>query len=366
MILILDQVTTLQRVTDVIRVAPYNPEPAAIARAADCLRQGGLVAFPTETVYGLGVHALNRDAVQRLFAAKQRPPTDPLIVHIGSIDWLNSIVSMVPENARLLARRFWPGPLTMVLPRSPDVPDEVTAGLSTVAVRVPSHPVARAIIAAAAIPVAAPSANLFSRPSPTQAAHVVNDLGGRIDLIVDGGSTTIGVESTVLDLTRDVPIVLRPGAVTIEALREVLPAVELFPGTAHHEDAARSPGMLAKHYAPRAPLTLYEGESAVVLELLIGAAKAVLRAGRSVGVIASEEERAALDELNSSSDRVFLRVLGPQGSPEVVASALYATMRELDDAGVDVILARGFPEAGLGLAVQDRLRRAAAGRVVRH
>ena len=187
--------------TDVIRVSPDNPDPAAIARAAECLRRGGLVAFPTETVYGLGVNALDREAVRRLFAAKQRPANDPLIVHVTSIDSIAALASRVPDVVETLGRRFWPGPLTLIVPRSPQVPDEVTAGLATVAVRVPLHPVARALIDAAALPVAAPSANLFSRPSPTLASHVIDDLSGRIDLVVDGGPTTIGVESTVLDLT---------------------------------------------------------------------------------------------------------------------------------------------------------------------
>ena len=169
--------------TDVIRVSPDNPDPAAIARAAECLRRGGLVAFPTETVYGLGVNALDRDAVRRLFAAKQRPANDPLIVHVTSIDSIAALALRLPSTVETLGRRFWPGPLTLVVPRSPQVPDEVTAGLSTVAVRVPLHPVARALIEAAAVPVAAPSANLFSRPSPTLASHVIDDLGGRIDLV---------------------------------------------------------------------------------------------------------------------------------------------------------------------------------------
>src|SRR5262245_3210073 len=171
--------------TDIIQVAPDNPDPAAVARAAECLRQGGLVAFPTETVYGLGVNALDRAAVQRLFAAKRRPATDPLIVHVASIESIAPLVSRVPRTARSLARHFWPGPLTLVFPRSAQVPDEVTAGLPSVAIRVPMHPVARALITAAAVPVAAPSANLFSRPSPTQAAHVLEDLDGRIEIIVD-------------------------------------------------------------------------------------------------------------------------------------------------------------------------------------
>jgi len=350
--------------TEVIRVDPNRPDPTVIARAAECLRAGGLVAFPTETVYGLGVHALDRAAVRRLFEAKQRPATDPLIVHIGSVDLLAPLVIEVPDAVRTLARRFWPGPLTLVLPRSPVVPDEVTAGLPSVAVRVPSHSVARALIAAAGIPVAAPSANLFSRPSPTRASHVLDDLGGRIDLIIDGGPTTIGVESTVLDLSRGTPTVLRPGAITVDMLREVLPRVDVL--TTIEPGPMPSPGMLEKHYAPRAPLTLFEGQPAAVLQALVLAARAALVEGKSVGVIAADDDEAALGELGGSDKHVLLRTIGAERATDVVAARLYAALRDLDAAGVDVILVRSFPaERGLGTAVQDRLRRASAGRIVR-
>ena len=261
--------------TVVLRVDPTAPDPAAIARAAARLREGGLVAFPTETVYGLGVHALDVDAVGRLFTVKGRPSHDPLIVHIASFEqiaplvaWQNAPADRADAQTRAaeLARRFWPGPLTLVLPRAAGVPLEVTAGLDTVAVRIPSHPVARALLATAEVPVAAPSANLFSRPSPTQAAHVLQDLEGRIDIVLDGGPTTVGVESTVLDLTTSRPMVLRPGAVTLEMLRELLPDVELRGDTGQHSEADTgplpSPGLLTQHYAPRVPMTLYEGAHA--------------------------------------------------------------------------------------------------------
>lgn len=354
--------------TEVIRVAPDAPDPAALARAAECLRRGGLVAFPTETVYGLGVNALDRDAVRRLFAAKQRPPNDPLIVHVTSIDSIAALASRVPGAVETLARRFWPGPLTLIVPRSTQVPDEVTAGLSTVAVRVPLHPVARALIEAAGVPVAAPSANLFSRPSPTQASHVVEDLDGRIDLVVDGGPTTIGVESTVLDLTSDPPTILRPGAVTVEMLREVLGEVNVSRGSTAVDSISvapmPSPGMLEKHYSPRAPLTLFEGNASAGLAALVGVARDELSKGRTVGVIAADEDRGQLAPLVSDR-KVLLRLLGSHDAPVVAAARLYATLRELDASGADVILVHGFGDDGLGAAVQDRLRRAAAGRIVR-
>ncbi len=354
--------------TDVIRVAPDNPDPAAVARAAECLRRGGLVAFPTETVYGLGVNALDRDAVLRLFAAKQRPANDPLIVHVASIDAIQALAARVPGTVEKVAQRFWPGPLTLVLPKSKHVPAEVTAGLSSVAIRVPLHPVASALITAAGIPVAAPSANLFSRPSPTQASHVMDDLEGRIDLVVDGGATTIGIESTVLDLTSDPPRILRPGAVTADMLRAVLGQVDVSRRSTSAEsgstDPMPSPGMLEKHYSPRAVLTLFEGDANAAVAALAAAARDELSRGHVVGVIAGEEDRGALASV-ASVEKVFLRVIGSHDAPAIAAARLYATLRELDATGADVILVHGFRDDGLGAAVQDRLRRAAAGRIVR-
>ena len=350
--------------TDVIRVDSDRPDAAAIARAAECLRRGGLVAFPTETVYGLGVHALDSAAVRRLFDAKGRPANDPLIVHVDSIDRIHDLVRRVPEAAVALAARFWPGPLTLVLPRSSRVPDEVTAGLNTVAVRVPAHPVARALLTAAGVPVAAPSANLFSRPSPTRASHVLDDLNGRIDLILDGGPTDVGVESTVLDLSSEVPTILRPGAISREMLQEILPRVERRSSAERALGAMPSPGMLERHYSPRAPLTLYEGAAREAVAQLIGDARAAIAAGARVGIMAADEDREALaglvTELAGLDTRLTIAYLGSEGDLSTVASRLYAVVRELDSTGVDRILARGFPgEDGLATAIQDRLRRAA-------
>jgi L-threonylcarbamoyladenylate synthase len=340
-----------------------DASPESIARAARCLRDGGLVAFPTETVYGLGAHALDADAVRRLFAAKERPAHDPLIVHVLDFDRLADLLREDLETgpgsrARRLAARFWPGPLTLVLPRSPRVPDEVTGGLDTVAVRVPAHPVARALLEAAGIPIAAPSANLFSRPSPTRAEHVLHDLAGRIDMIIDGGPTTVGVESTVLDLTGRDPMILRPGAVTIEMLRECLPNVRQASSAALDSASPRSPGLLTKHYAPRAPLTLYEGPRAP--ERLAGVIGEATVRGQEVGVLTPREH---LERFTAFGVRVA--DLGPSTDPEAMAARLYAALRELDASGVDAIFALA-PDVteGLGAALRDRLRRAAAGRII--
>jgi L-threonylcarbamoyladenylate synthase len=340
-------------VTDVVQ-----PDAAGIQRAAEVLRAGGLVAFPTETVYGLGAHALDREAVRRLFAAKGRPANDPLIVHVATLDEADHLIASRPGSVAALAARFWPGPLTLVLPRSALVPDEVTAGLASVAIRVPAHPVALALITAVGVPVAAPSANLFSRPSPTRASHVLADLDGRIDLVVDGGATTVGVESTVLDLTQDIPTVLRPGAVTLEMLGGVLPLVRMRDAS-HAASGAEpmvSPGLLSRHYSPRAPLTLYEGHAAPVVARLGADAREASYRGLHVGILAADDD--AVDGFT------IVRVGSDRDLPGV-AARLYAALREIDAAGTDVILARGFPaDTGIGVAIQDRLRRAAAGRIV--
>jgi L-threonylcarbamoyladenylate synthase len=331
--------------TETLHVDPAAPDPAIILRAASCLRAGGLVAFPTETVYGLGAHALDVGAVRRIFDAKGRPAHDPLIVHIARFAQLPALVSRLPQSAVVLAARFWPGPLTLVMPRSAAVPDEVTAGLETVAVRVPSHPVALALLDAARVPIAAPSANLFSRPSPTRASHVRDDLEGRIDMILDGGATDVGLESTVLDLSTDPPTVLRPGAVSLQSLREVIPSVQVRDVTQDPSDAGAmaSPGLLSKHYSPRAPLTLYEGDPSRALDRLRGDANAARGRGHRVGI------------LDLGDGREVARV----------AASLYADLRDLDTQGLDLILVRGCDsDAGLGLAIRDRLRRAAS-RIVR-
>lgn len=359
--------------TEVIRVDPTQPDKASIARAGECLREGGLVAFPTETVYGLGAHALDRVAVRRVFEAKRRPTHDPLIVHVTSLSDIRALVVDLPASAHRLAERFWPGPLTLVLKRSPLVPDEVTASLDTVAVRVPAHPVARALIHAAAVPIAAPSANTFSRPSPTSAEHVLQDLSGRIDMVLDAGATIVGVESTVLDLSGPVPNVLRPGAVTLEMLREVVPDVLFEPPLTSENEAARSPGLIPKHYSPRAPLTLYEGDPRATIERLMWDATSALAGGSVVGIVAADEDSAALTTLTAlegpppqSKRRLHIMRLGSERDLAAVASRLYSALRELDAAGVDQILVRGFSsESGLGVAIQDRLRRAAGERIVR-
>jgi L-threonylcarbamoyladenylate synthase len=318
-----------------------------IARAAAVIRAGGLVAFPTETVYGLGADALNEDAVRKIFLAKERPADDPLIVHIASASQLPQLARQIPQRAWDLIERFWPGPLTLVLPKTERVPTVTTGGLDTVAVRMPSHPVAKRLIELSAVSIAAPSANRFGRPSPTIAKHVWEDLHGRIDLILDGGPTPIGVESTVLDLTVDPPMVLRPGGVTLEELRAVLGDVQML-DAAHTEAAKRSPGTRSRHYAPRAQVLLVEQ----------GAAEAALKelSGKRVGVLVYLTR--SLSVYGEGQGEVI--IIQMPRSLKAYARRLFAVLRELDEQGVDVIVVEKLQERGLGRAIMDRLRRASS------
>jgi L-threonylcarbamoyladenylate synthase len=315
-----------------------------VRRGAEVIRSGGLVAFPTETVYGLGADALSSSAVARIFEAKERPRGNPLIVHLANAAALESVASRVPPRARDAAARFWPGPLTLVLPRANNVPLITTGGLDTVAARVPSHPVARALIEASDRPIAAPSANRSGRPSPTRAEHVREDLDGRIELILDGGPTPVGVESTVLDMTTEPPMLLRPGGVTLEQLRDCLGEVGVLKGDGE-EAAGRSPGLRYRHYAPRAQVILVDrgtGESAVA---------PWLEAGRPVALMAQRS-------LSISRPGLLVRTM-PEDL-ETYARDLFAVLRELDSAGVEGIFVEGVPQEGLGLTIMDRLRRAAS------
>lgn len=348
--------------TEVRRVDPRRPEEETISRAAAIIRRGGLVAFPTETVYGLGADALNPVAVRRLFAAKGRPSDNPFILHVASWDRARELVDFrhpgaakAGDLARELAGRFWPGPLTLVLPRAPCVPPEVTAGLDTVAIRAPAHPVALALIAAAGVPLAGPSANVSGRPSPTTAAHVLADLGGRIEMILDAGPSGVGVESTVLDLTRDPPVILRPGGVTEEALVRMLGKVrEASPGE-FREGPAPAPGTKYRHYAPRVPLLLCEKLPPGGLPLLLAEGRRWQARGCRVGALVAEEEAAGLPP------EWVVSVVGSRARPEQVAARLFGALRQLEEEGVDVILALPFPEEGLGKAIMNRLRKAASG-----
>ena len=336
-----------------LQVDPVNPEPEKIALAAAVIRGGGLVAFPTETVYGLGANALDEAAVGRIFVAKARPSEDPLIVHIGKIEDLVAVTNSIPDLVSVLAEAFWPGPLTLVLPKSRLVPANVSAGLNNVAVRMPAHPVALALLESAGVPIAAPSANRFGHTSPTSAAHVLQDLGEYIDMILDGGEASVGVESTVLDLTQTPPVILRPGGLTREELERVIGPVGM--QDKNEPGPQISPGLLDSHYAPRAHLILYTGEVPAVLENMVKLAIQHLENGKRVGLLLADD-----DEVESQMDGMTVIILGQRNDLRQIARNLYAGLHKLDDLGVDVILAHSFSEQGLGLAINDRLRRAAS------
>ncbi|MBC8160551.1 MAG: threonylcarbamoyl-AMP synthase [Roseiflexaceae bacterium] len=344
-----------------LAVDPIAPDPTRIASAAAALLRGELVAFPTETVYGLGANALDARAVARIFAAKERPAADPLIVHVATLDQLASVVAAMPPLAYELARRFWPGPLTLVLPRGQRIPPVVSAGMDSVAVRVPDHPVAFALLKAAGVPVAAPSANRFTRPSPTTAQHVYDDLKQRVEIILDGGPTPIGLESTVLSLVGAQPEVLRPGGVPIEALRAFVPNLVYQPRYLAAEAGAQlAPGMLLKHYAPDAELLLFTGPREAVLAAMHAAATDLLAAGQRVGVMATNQDADTFADL-----RVRLELLGSLGNLAQIGARLFASLRALEHTQAQTILVRGVEQDGLGLAIWDRLLRATEGRVLR-
>jgi L-threonylcarbamoyladenylate synthase len=333
-------------------VNPEAPEQDKIAAAAKIIRAGGLVAFPTETVYGLGADALNADAVLALFAAKNRPLDNPPIVHVAEVSDVYKLAEVVSPKAELLLRQFWPGPLTLVMKRYPTVPDVTTAGLDTVAVRMPRHKIALALIKESQIPIAAPSANLAGKPSQTQASHVYSDLNGRIDAILDGGATKIGVESTVLDVSVDPPMLLRPGGTPLEALRKAVGEVTLHPfiqtETELPPEKARSPGMKHKHYAPKAPIILVEGIVPAVMAKVKELLQGCFAEGKRVGVLATDETAWAY-EAN------VVKSMGSRQNLDMIAATLFRLLREFASENLAVIIADAVPTEGMGLAVMNRL-----------
>ncbi|NWG11654.1 threonylcarbamoyl-AMP synthase [Candidatus Bathyarchaeota archaeon] len=350
------------KTTQLLKVDSQNPEREKIRLAADLIRRGDLVAFPTETVYGLGADALNPKAVLALFEAKKRPLDNPPIVHVGNVSDVYRLVVEILPKAETLMKKFWPGPLTLIFERSETVPDVTVAGLDTVAIRIPKHNVALALLRESHCPIAAPSANIAGKPSPTMAKHVLEDLNGRIDAVLDAGPTSIGVESTVLDLTVKPPQILRPGGTPYEALKEVLREVRLHPiAVAEKEvpvERARSPGVKHKHYAPNAEVVLVEGEISAIKKKVKELAESYSREGKKVGVLAT-------DETASYYAADVVRSLGSRGDLMIVARNLFKLLREFDSEGVDVVIAEGLPFEGLGLAVMNRLRKASGYKIVK-
>ncbi len=329
--------------TQILRTSQKKPQANAIKKAAELLKKGQVVAFPTETVYGLGADAFNSSAVRKIFSAKGRPADDPLIVHVASIADAERVVKKIPAVARRLMKKYWPGPLTLVMPKSKKVPAVVTAGLDTVAVRMPSHPVALALCKKVG-PIAAPSANSFGKPSPTKAIHVFADLKGKIPLILDSGSTHIGVESTIVSLATKPAKLLRPGKITVEELRRILP-VEIVTSVKKSQKPL-APGMKYRHYSPKTPVVLVLKPTAGKIAKLVEKEQ---KRCKKVGLL-------CLGRYHTGAERVI--IIGK--TPESAAKRLFDALRWLDSQKLDLIIAEGLPEKGFGMAVMNRLRRAAA------
>lgn len=342
-----------------IKVNPDNPEDNIIQEAGRVLREGGLVAFPTETVYGLGANALDSAAVSRIFAAKGRPSDNPLIVHISDTGQVLDVADDITVPAQRVMEIFWPGPLTVVLPKKAGVPGEVTAGLDTVAVRMPDHEVARRIIRNAGVPIAAPSANISGKPSPTSAIHVLNDLEDKVDMIVDGGPCKVGLESTVLDLTCEPPVLLRPGGVAREQLEGVLGHVEIDPVLINDNEniTPRSPGMKYTHYSPEADVIVVTGNDKLVPSKIKEIIEEYRSQGHRIGVLASTENAGLYEGYE-------VYTLGSRRELESIARNLFHGLRFLDDKKVDTILAEGYPRKGMGVAIMNRLAKAAGNNII--
>lgn len=347
--------------TQMIKMEENNIDNAALQAAGRVIRNGGLVAFPTETVYGLGGNALDPKASEKIYAAKGRPSDNPLIVHIYRMEDLYEIAAYVSDDAKKLADKFWPGPLTMIFNKKDIVPAETTGGLDTVAVRMPDNRIAAEFIKASGGFVAAPSANLSGRPSPTTAGHVTEDMNGRIDMIIDGGASVIGLESTIVDMTGSVPVILRPGYISGEMVREALGAVDYDPAVFGEQTEGlkpKAPGMKYRHYAPKGELTVVKGDrDAVVGYMKENLAKA-LKQGRRVGIIATDET------MGNYKDATLLVSVGARDDEDSIARHLYAVLRECDDKDIDIIYSEDFDTPRMGQAIMNRLIKAAGHNLV--
>jgi len=343
--------------TKLIQIDHIKAQKEVLHRAGELIRAGEVVAFPTETVYGLGANGLDADACAKIYQAKGRPSDNPLILHVANRSMIDQIVAQVPDKAEKLMAAFCPGPLTLILPRKSIVPDRITGGLATVGVRMPEHDVARALIAAAGVPIAAPSANISGRPSPTTAESVLVDMNGKIPLILDGGACDFGVESTIVDAAGEKAVILRPGAITREMLEEVLGEgnVVIDPALVGADSVPRAPGMKYTHYAPKAPLIMLEGMPTRMLRAFKREIERLQAEGHIVGVIASHEVLKGLQDLVSKD---LMADYGHQGQLSAIAANIYEALRSFDDKDADILLGEGTTVEGLGLAIMNRLHKA--------
>lgn len=335
--------------TKILKINSKNPQISKIRQAAKIIKSGNVVAFPTETVYGLGANALDSKSVKKIFIAKGRPSDNPLIIHISDSVDLKMLVKQIPHTAHKLINKFWPGPLTLVLKKSKKVPKITTGGINTVAVRMPENKIAQSLIKESGFPLAAPSANVSGRPSPTTAKHVYDDMNGKISMIVDGGKTKIGIESTVIDLTRKTPMLLRPGAITLEQLQEIIGKITVHPTIQERKSKSvhRAPGMKYRHYSPNAKIILIEGNSDKVKNKTLQLLSQFKKQGKKVGIMSTKDRY--------KSDMTVL--LG--NNLEKTASNLFTTFRKFDAKKIDMILVQGISRKGLGLGIMNRVGKAA-------
>ena len=345
--------------TKIIKIDEENIDEELIKQAGQIIKDGGLVAFPTETVYGLGGDALSSDSSKKIYAAKGRPSDNPLIVHIADLKAMDTIVLKVTENAKRLADRFWPGPLTMILKKSDRVPFETTGGLDSVAIRMPVHKTAAAFIKAAGGYIAAPSANISGKPSPTSTKYVIQDMDGRIDMIIDGGDSGIGLESTIVDLTGEIPVLLRPGYITVEQLREVLGQIDVDKTILDGDckERPKAPGMKYRHYAPKGDLIIVDGKAKEVIERINELAREAEGKDKKVCVIATDENA-------DRYDAGIIKSIGSRNDEDIIAHRLYTILRECDDENIDIIYSESFDSAGIGQAIMNRLLKAAGHHVI--
>lgn len=344
--------------TKVYNLDADNLDVDIISQAADIIKGGGTVVFPTETVYGLGANALDAEAAGKIFTAKGRPQDNPLIIHVADKN-IKPYVEEIPDDAKTLMEKFWPGPLTIILKKSPLIPEVITAGLDSVAIRMPKNNIALELIRLSAVPIAAPSANLSGRPSPTEVGHVIDDLSGKVDMILGGGRTNVGLESTVIDMTEK-PTILRPGGVTYEELKETLGEVFIDPAVMKKPDAnlkPRAPGMKYRHYSPRAEMYIINGSMERVVEKINELCAENQGKGRKVGIMAADQT-----VMMYKGDVVLS--MGDRNNPRTIASSVFDRLREFDKQGVDIIFSEGVDEHGIGLAIMNRMKKAAGYNIV--
>jgi L-threonylcarbamoyladenylate synthase len=348
--------------TKIIKLDTEELQAGDLTQAAEILRAGGLVAFPTETVYGLGANALDEEAAKKIYEAKGRPSDNPLIVHISQVKDIETLAKDIPEMAYQLAEVFWPGPLTIILRKKNCVPFGTTGGLDTVAIRLPANQIARNLIAESGVFVAAPSANISGKPSPTKAEHVINDMSGKIDMIIDGGMATLGLESTIVDLSGETPMILRPGCITKVMLENVIGQIEYDPaimGTLPDQNLVpKAPGMKYRHYAPEGNLTIYEGDTKLVIDAINQKAKEKQESGKRVGVIAT-------DETKNFYHYGIVKVIGSRREEATIAAGLYGILREFDELHMEYIYTESFADNSLGQAIMNRLLKAAGYHIVK-